>query len=477
MSNIDLGQIRDERSCDVIVVGGGPAGMCAAIAAAREGVRVLLVEESNACGGMATRGLVGPFMTCYDRSAKVMIIRGLFEEIVDRMVDRGYAIHPSQVHAGTCFTSWIVLGHEHVTPFEPEGLKLVVDEMLAEAGVRVLYHTSFVRPLLEGSSIAGILVSSKRGLEIIRGSVVVDCTGDGDVAQRCGAAYEMGNEKLRQIQPATMFFHISDVDGEPLEADVQAHLHTFYRKDGVNYRSLHWHVAEARANGDWNLERVSIGIFRMPKPDEWCVNTSRIMNVDSTDNESLTRAEIEGRRQADEILRFLRKYVPGCQNARLKATASYVGIRESRHIVGDYWLTGEDLIAGRVPEDSILLAANSVDVHGRFGPVSNEYVAINGEYYGIPYRSLLPQGVEQLLVAGRCVSADSTAAGAIRVMPPCMGMGQAAGVAAALSVQRGQTVRSLDPQALRARLRERGVYLGDEDDSFSAKIWNAPNMA
>ena len=124
-----------------------------------------------------------------------------------------------------------------------------------------------------------------------------------------------------------------------------------------------------------------------------------------------------------------------------------------------------------------MLAANSVDVHGRFGPVSNEYVAINGEYYGIPYRSLLPQGVEQLLVAGRCVSADSTAAGAIRVMPPCMGMGQAAGVAAALSVQRGQTVRSLDPQALRARLRERGVYLGDEDDSFSAKIWNAPNMA
>ena len=460
MDKIDLGQVRRGLRGDVIVVGGGPAGMCAAIAAAREGAGVVLVEQANACGGMATQGLVGPFMTCYDRQAKTMIIRGLFEEIVQRMVDRGYAIHPSQVHAGTCFTSWIVLGHEHVTPFEPEGLKLIMDEMIQEAGVKVLYHTCFLRPLMERDRIAGVLVSSKKGLEVIEGKVVIDCTGDGDVAQRCGAPYEMGDQQLHQVQPATMFFHVSNVDGERLEADIQAHLHTFYRKDGVNYRSLHWRVAQARANGDWSLQRVSIGIFRMPKPDEWCVNTSRIMNVDSTDNESLTRAEIEGRRQADEILRFLRKYVPGCENARMKATASCIGIRESRHIVGDYWLTGEDLLQGKVPEDTILLSANSVDVHGRFGPVSNEYVAIQSDYYGVPYRCLLPRGVEQLLVAGRCVSADSTAAGAIRVIPPCMGMGEAAGVAAALAVKAGCTVRGLDTGLLRRRLRERGVYLG-----------------
>lgn len=460
MDKIDLGQVRRGLRGDVIVVGGGPAGMCAAIAAAREGAGVVLVEQANACGGMATQGLVGPFMTCYDRQAKTMIIRGLFEEIVERMVRRGYAIHPSQVHAGTCFTSWIVLGHEHVTPFEPEGLKLIMDEMIQEAGVKVLYHTCFLRPLMERDRIAGVLVSSKKGLEVIEGKVVIDCTGDGDVAQRCGAPYEIGDQQLHQVQPATMFFHVSNVDGERLEADIQAHLHTFYRKDGVNYRSLHWRVAQARANGDWSLQRVSIGIFRMPKPDEWCVNTSRIMNVDSTDNESLTRAEIEGRRQADEILRFLRKYVPGCENARMKATASCIGIRESRHIVGDYWLTGEDLLQGKVPEDTILLSANSVDVHGRFGPVSNEYVAIQSDYYGVPYRCLLPRGVEQLLVAGRCVSADSTAAGAIRVIPPCMGMGEAAGVAAALAVKAGCTARGLDTGLLRRRLRERGVYLG-----------------
>ncbi len=459
MNEMNLGPIEQRLHADVVVVGGGPAGMCAAIAAARQGASVILVEQGGFCGGMATRGLVGPFMTCYDAKGETMIIRGLFEEIVDRMVARGYAIHPREVHGGTAYTSWIKIGHEHVTPFEAEGLKLIMDEMITEAGVKVLYHTDFLRPVLEGDTITGVLVSSKRGMEIIGAKVVIDCTGDGDVACRCGVPFEMGNEELNLMQPATMFFHICNVDHEKVEKDIQDNLHNFYRKDGVNYRSFHWRVTEARENGDWDLKRVSIGLFRMPKPDEWCVNTSRIMGVDSTDNESLTNAEILGRQQADQIIRFLRKYVPGCEDARIKSTASYIGIRESRHIQGDYRLTADDLLSSKVPEDSILLAANSVDVHGRFGPTSNEYVPIKGDYYGVPYRSLLPKGVEQLLIAGRCVSADSTAAGAIRVMPPCMGMGQAAGIAAAMAVKGAMTVRKVDAQELRARLKENGAYL------------------
>ncbi len=451
--------VPDRFSADVIVVGGGPAGMCAAIAAAREGVKVLLVEQGAFCGGMATQGMVGPFMTCYDRKGERMIIRGLFEEIVNRMVAQGYAIHPSQVRAGTAFTSWIVVGHDHVTPFEAEGLKLVMDDMLEEAGVKLLYHTQFLKPMMNGSAIEGVEVVSKSGSESIRGKVVIDCTGDGDVAARAGVPYEMGNKALGLMQPASMFFHICNCDEKAMEADIQANLHNFYRKNGVNYRSFHWRVSEARKKGDWTLNRVSLGLFRMPKPDEWCVNTSRIMHVDATDNESLTRGEIEGRRQAEHILKFLRKYVPGCENAKLKGTASYVGIRESRHIEGDYRLTAEDLISAKVPEDSILLAANSVDVHGRFGPTSNEYISIEGDYYGVPYRSLLASRVEGLLVAGRCVSADSTAAGAIRVMPPCMGMGQAAGTAAALAVKAAVSPRRVDVQALRRRLKENNAYL------------------
>ena len=274
MNEFNMKNIKQQLNADVVVVGGGPAGMCAAIAAAREGVRVILIEQGGFCGGMATKGLVGPFMTCYDAKGETMIIRGLFKEIVERMVARGFAIHPAQVHGGTAFTSWIKIGHEHVTPFEPEGLKIIIDEMLTEAGVKILYHTDFIHPVLDNNTISGILVSSKRGLEIIEATVVIDCTGDGDVAYRSGVPYEMGNQELNLIQPATMFFHISNVDPDAVEADIQANIHNFYRKDGVNYRSFHWRVTQARENGDWDLNRVSIGMFRMPKPDEWCVNTS-----------------------------------------------------------------------------------------------------------------------------------------------------------------------------------------------------------
>lgn len=452
-------EINRESNCDVAVIGGGPSGVCAAICAAREGVKVVLVEQGGCSGGMATQGLVGPFMTCYDSEGENMIIKGIFEEIVCRMVAHGFAIHPSEVRAGTAFTSWIKIGHDHVTPFEAEGLKLVLDEMLTEAGVEVLYHTSFLSPLKEGNVICGAVLSSKSGVEIIRSKVVIDCTGDGDVAARSGVPYEVGNEELGITQPATMFYHISNVDTDALEADIQANLHNFYRKDGVNYRSLHWRVTEARENGDWTLDRVSIGLFRMPKKDEWCVNTSRIMGVDSTDNRSLTRAEIVGRQQVDEITRFFRKYVPGCEDARIKSSASYIGIRESRHIKGEYRLTADDLLSAKVPEDSILIAANSVDVHGRFGPKSNEYIPIEGRYYGVPYRSLIPVDVEGLLLAGRCVSADSTAAGAIRVMPPCMAMGQAAGTAAAMAVKDQCGVRNIDVRKLRDLLIKNGAVL------------------
>ena len=444
---------------DVLVIGGGSAGAMAAIAAARQGAKTILVEQTGCCGGMATTGLVGPFMTCYDAKGERMIIGGLFAELVERMVERGFALHPSNIRGGTAFTSWIKLGHDHVTPFEAEGLKIILDEMLTEAGVELLYHTAFLEPLLEGDRIYGARVCSKAGIETIEAKVVIDCTGDGDVAARAGVPFEMGNEELGLIQPATMFFHITHVDADVLEEEIQSHLHLFFRKDGVNYRSLHWRVAEAREAGDWTLDRVSIVLFRMPKSDEWCVNTSRMMGVDSTDNKSLTQAELEGRRQADEILRFLQKYVPGCKDARMKATATHVGIRESRHILGEYRLTAEDLLNCKVPRDSVFIAANSVDVHGRFGPKSNEYVAIQGDYYGVPYRSLLPQGVEGLLLAGRCLSADSTAAGAVRVMPPCMAMGQAAGTAAALCLQQGVPPKELDPQLLRSALKENGVIL------------------
>lgn len=448
-------------SSDVAIMGGGPAGVCAALAAARNGAKVMLVEHGNCLGGMATRGLVGPFMTCYDKTGETQIIRGIFGEIVERLVARGGAIHPRDCSAGTAFTSWIKIGHDHCTPFEPEALKLLLDEMCAEAGVKTLFHADFVEPLMSGNRITGVRLFTKGGFRNVSARIVIDATGDGDVAFRSGVPTEYGDSEAKRVQPATMFFRIGNCDLAAITADIEKNKDNFYRKDGVNYRSLHWRVAEAKAAGDWNLRRVSIGLFRGVQEDEWFINTSRIMGVDSTEPESWSAAETEGRKQVDQIFRFFRKYVPGCGDARLLCTGSTVGVRESRHIYGEYRLTVDDCLEGRMPADTILCASNSVDIHGRFGPMSNQYVTVqNGNWYGVPYRCLVPLKVDNLLVTGRCLSATSEAAGAVRVMPPVMAMGQAAGTAAALCLKTGTTPRTLDTANLVARLKEQKVFLG-----------------
>ena len=445
---------------EIAVVGGGPAGVCAAIAAARTGAKVLLIESGNCLGGMATIGQVNPFMTSFDKSGDNMIIRGLFAEIIDRLVARGAAIQPRDVPPGQSFTSYITVGHNHTAPFDAEVLKVVLDEMCEEAGVQVLFHSSFISPIMEGNAVRGLVIATKAGLRAVSAQMVIDCTGDADVAFRSGVPCEMGDEASGRIQPATMFFRIGNVDLAKVDADIEANRNNFYRKNGVNYRSFHWRVSEARENGDWDLQRVSIGMFRGVREDEWNINTSRIMGVDGTDPDSVTQAEITGRKQVQEIFRFLKKYVPGCENAILESTPAHVGIRETRHIKGEYVLNTDDVLQGNVPDDSILLAANSIDVHGRYGPMSNEYVTVeNGEYYGVPYRCLVPLNVENLLVAGRCVSATSEAAGAIRVMPPCMALGQAAGTAAALALKNDVSVRNLDTALLKETLKKQNAYL------------------
>lgn len=433
--------IPEQYVCDVLVVGGGPAGLCAAIAAARNGADVLLVEKNAFCGGMATAGLVAPFMTCYDSGGNDMLIRGLFEEIVDRLVAVGGAIHPSECQAPSAFTSYITKGHIHVTPFKAEALKLLADEMLTEAGVRVLYHTDFVDSIVKEGKITDVILHKKEGFCAVRSKIVVDCSGDADVAAVSGVPYDLGDPKSGRIQPASTFFRIGNVDTDRVDLDIEENKDNFYRKNGINYRSMHWWVEKARQAGDWTLDRVSIGLFRGVDKDEWSINTSRIMGVDGTSSESLTRAEIIGRQQVDEIFKFIKKYIPGCENARLLQSGSTVGIRETRHIHGRKTLTIDDLLGCVVPEDAVMVAANSVDVHGKFGPKSNEYITLpEGKYYGIPYGCLVPEGISNLLVAGRSISAESDAAGAIRVMPPCMALGQAAGTAAALCAASGGSV-------------------------------------
>ena len=459
--NIPADKDLDFGSVDVLVVGGGPAGVCAAIAAARCGARTTIVETGNCLGGMATRGLVAPFMTCYDTTGEIMVIRGLFEEVVNRMVAIKGAIHPSQVRAGTPFSAWITAGHDHLTPFDAEALKFVLDEMCKEAGVKVLFHSTLVEPILKNDTITGIRLLGREGIARIGAKVVIDATGDGDVAAKAGVPCTFGNPETGGIQPSTLFFHINNVDSPKLIKDVEAHLHEFRKVNGVSYRALHWRVEEAEDAGEWDIARKSVNIYRGVREDEWAVNCTRIAKVDSTNTESLSAAEAEGRRQVQEMMHFFHKYVPGCRDAVIKSSASTLGIRESRHVAGEYLLTADDLLQGVVPDDSILVASNSVDVHGRNGANTTEYKTVEkGQWYGLPLRSLIPLQIDGLIVAGRAISASSDAAGAVRVMPPCMAMGHAAGITAALAAGKGAAPRSIDPADVRALLKQQKAFLG-----------------
>ena len=445
---------------DVLVVGGGPAGVCAAVAAARNGAKTLVVEQSGMLGGMATQGLVGPFMTCYDKAGETMIIRGLFEEIVERLVARGGALHPKGVFGNGPYSAWIPKGHDHVTPFDPEELKVLLDEMCAEAGVKVLLHSTFTEPLVEEGRACGARIFGKGGYRRVAAKIVIDATGDGDYAYRAGVPCVLGDGKGR-LMPATMFFRVCNVNSEKLIADIEANKHTFHKKDGVSYRGFHWYVTKAIEAGEWDLPRRCLNMYRGVGPDVWLVNNGRIPGVDATDSESLSRAEVEGRRQTKVMMDFLRKYVPGCEKAVLMCTGSTVGIRETRHVLGEATLKVDDVMNGVVPEDSVFLAANSVDVHGgKDNPMVSSYKTINANWYGVSYRCLVAKGIENLLLAGRCLSGEPAAAGAVRVMPPCMAMGQAAGTAAALCVRSGAAPRTLDPAKLVGTLKAQGAFLG-----------------
>ncbi len=438
---------------DVLVVGGGPAGIAAAVSAGRNGARTVLVERFGFLGGNATAGLVGPFMTSYSLDGKQQLIRGVFEELVERAEALGGAIHPSKVGVGE-FSGFISYGHHKVTPFDPEAVKLVAAEMCLEAGVELRLHTFMVDTLVEGDGVGGVIVASKSGLEAIKARVTVDCSADADVAARAGAAFHQGRESDGLTQPMTLFFRVANVDDARVIAYMAEHT-----DDRRPYASI---VREARERGEFPIPREGIGIYRTPQPGIWRLNSTRLQRLDGTSVQDLTKAEIEGRRQVMFLLRFLRERCPGFEESTLLDTAAMIGVRETRRIVGEYTLTAEDLASGREFDDVIALCGYPIDLHspdGSGGGATGELEVAN--VYQIPYRCLVPADVDRLLVAGRCVSASHEALGAIRVMPPSFAMGQAAGTAAALAVAEGVQPRKLPIPWLQETLTQRGAFLGE----------------
>ena len=449
-------------SVDVLVAGGGPAGLGAAIASARHGAKTLLVERYGFLGGNMTASLVGPCMTSYSLDGKQQLIKGIFEEMVLRLEALGGAVHPSKVLAGGAYTSYLTDGLDKTTPFDPEALKSVAAEMCLEAGVELLLHSFIVDALVENRTVGGAIFASKSGLEAIRAKVVIDCTADADIVARAGGAFEYGRESDGLTQPMTMFFRIGNVDD--LRVD------QYCKANTDDFRMFEKLVKAAQEAGEFTLPRNGIGMYLTMQPGVWRVNTTRVLRRDGTNVGDLTLAEVEGRRQVDELMRFFRKWVPGFENCVLLDTATQIGVRETRRIVGAYTVTLEDLAQAREFEDVVVMGGYPVDIHGPNDAkegFDHNYRTANA--YEIPFRALVPRDLEQILVAGRSLSSTHEALAAIRIMPSAMAMGQAAGTAAALSLERGLRVRECPIDALQDALVRDGAHLGPRFEAVAAR--------
>ncbi len=412
----------------LVVLGGGPAGVCAAIEAAREGVRVLLVESSGMLGGMATTALVGPFMTNYDREGERPTVGGLYREILERLAARGGAILPEETDSPSIHTSFIERYHRHVTPIDSFLLQVVLDEMVREAGVEVLMYTRFVDAVCEGGRIKAAVLAALQGLCYVSGEVFVDATGNADVAVCAGVPTWKGEEESGVPQPGTLMFEVDHVSDEAFDA---------------------FHARPRRP----------VKAYRNPAPGVYKVNHMRVFDTDATDSGSMTRAHTEARRQVLEAYRILKEETPGFEEARITQVAPVLGVRESRHIEGRYKITVEDVSSGTRFADRIATYAFGMDVHPRNAEMQGNFRIEIAPVYYVPYRSMLPVGCDNLLVAGKTVCCESQAAGGIRVMPCAMAMGQAAGAAAAIALRGGHALDAVPTEALQATLRAHGAIL------------------
>ncbi|MGM0401835.1 MAG: FAD-dependent oxidoreductase [Chloroflexota bacterium] len=458
---------------EVVVAGGGPAGMIAAIAAARTGAKTLLVEQGGSVGGLAVVEL--PLLS-FHNNREERIVEGIPLQLIERLEEMNAAAEVRNTAVGPPRGRGSLKYNARAIRCDPEALKYAALEMLHEAGGELLLHTYASDVVMAGEAVAGLVVENKSGRVVIPAERIVDCTGDGDVAARAGAPFEKGRPDDGSMQPMTPFFLLSNVDAErAMEAGAvvkrpwevvdsevwQERCRTYsvrleswkeeMRRDIPEYADLLTGFGAADQNGD--------GVW-------FCGNMIHIPAMDATDGQELSRAEFQGQRLVWRMVQFLRRRVPGFEGCHLVMTFPQIGVRESRRIRGEYRLTYDDVVEGRRFDDVVALCGYRVDIHGYDGgPVYNEpergtQVKDYGSY-DIPYGCLVPQRVENLLVAGRCISGTHEAHASYRVMGTCMATGHAAGTAAALSTGEGVSPRGLDMELLQQTLLAQGAYLGE----------------
>ena len=444
---------------DIVVGGGGVSGCAAALAAARKGAEVLVLEQNGFLGGSLTACGVGPMMTFHARDKQV--IKGIMQELVEDMVVRGYSV--GHIPDTKQYTSTI-------TPFQSEGLKLILDEKLAEAGCQILFHTFVGGVERKESRIAALTVCNKDGIHRISAEIYVDATGDGDIAFWAGAPMTKGRPEDGAAQPMTMKMKYCGVDTEKLRSHVllnpgrfpvsAAHPDLVAESRAMDLEGFEEEFRRAKEMGELSIRRENVLMFGTGRPGEYIINTTRIVDHDGCDAVSLSEAERIGRRQCMELDGFLRKYVPGFEAAMLEYTGPSIGVRGSRQLKGCTVLTAEDILSGHIFPDRIAHTAYPIDIHNPKGEgTKSTFMRKAGNYYSIPYSVMVCKEIDNLVLTGRCVSATFEAQAAIRTTPTAGAMGQAAGIGAAMAAEKGCAARDIDIAGLQRFLAEQGAYL------------------
>ena len=411
---------------EIAIIGGGFAGTAAAIAAARTGANVILIDKSNCLGGAATNCLVNPFMPYRTEidGKKVALSAGIFEEIHKKLEERGAMMRET---------------------FSEEELKFVLMEMAEEANIDLLFHACIFAADTENGAVTAVSLATKCGVVKVEADYFIDATGDAQLAFLAGCPTVLGREGDSLCQPMTLCFRIGNVDVDAFLAS----------RDRL--REAH---KESLAAGELINPRENILLFRTPVPNVLHFNTTRVIKLDPTSPTDVTKAEIIARKQVREIYEFMKKHADGLENSFLMMTASEIGVRESRMIVGDHVLTESDCLNLTKFEDAIAACNYDIDIHNPEGTGTYIYRFPKGEYYTVPYRALIPKGVENMLVAGRCISSDHAAQASYRIMPTVCCIGEAAGIAAALAVKKKSGVRSVDVSELQDLLKKNGAFIG-----------------
>jgi len=445
---------------DVIVCGGGTAGMIAAISSARLGARTLLVERDGYLGGTAT--FVVPFLGFFACDG-TKAVGGVPQELVDRMVALNGSV--GHVRGGTWRTKSGEYNYDFsLTPYDPECLKFAAQEMALEAGAKLMLQSVLIGTQVEGKKLSSIALMTVEGSEEVRGEVFIDATGDAMLTWMAGFPTELrGRGKMQNV---TNMMRVGNVDFEQMANNLMS---------GEFIKGLEdWHIRIVRGellDGDQGLvfmaghaqlweEKPPLTFTAVRwRKEEICLNITRTTDVDPTNVDDINRAEINERRNVENVVRALRERIPGFENAYLVSSSSRVGIREGRRIRGMFTLTEEEVIERNEFPDGIARGAYPIDIHDPEGGKTQFSFIKGGGSYAIPFRCLIPEGSENLLVAGRCVSTTGKALGSVRLMACCMALGQAAGTAAALASQQGIPPMKVKMDQLKKRLLQDGAIL------------------